>query len=96
MSTAAVKYKNISASTVVCKGLAKYYGYIVTTVTATAALQIRDATAAAGGTVIDTIAIGTAIGTKVIFPHPIQCEAGLVFDLNGGTGGITILYEGNP
>lgn len=96
MSEAAVKYKAVAASTVVAKGLSKYYGYIVTTVTATAALQIRDATAAGGGTIIDTIATATAIGTAKVFPHPIQCDAGLVFDLNGGTGGITLLYEGNP
>lgn len=90
----AIKYVSVSASTVAARGLAKYYGYIVTTVTATAALQIRDATAAAGGTVIDTIATGTAIGTAKLLPHPIICSTGLVFDLNGGTGGVTLLYEG--
>lgn len=90
----AVKYLSTTASAVVARGKAKYYGYIVTTVTAAAALQIRDATAVAGGTVIDTIAIATAIGVKALLPHPIQCETGLVFDLNGGTGGVTLLYEG--
>lgn len=96
MAESAVKYKNTAATLVVAKGLSKYYGYIVTTVTATAALQIRDASAAAAGTVIDTIPTATAIGTAKVFPHPIQCEAGIVFDLNGGTGGVTLLYEGNP
>jgi hypothetical protein len=96
MSESAVKYKSVAASTVVAKGLSKYYGYIVTTVTAVAAIQIRDASAAGAGTVIDTIATATAIGVKSILPHPIQCEAGITFDLNGGTGGVTLLYEGNP
>lgn len=94
MSRASVKYRSLSATAVVAKGLSKYYGYIVTTVTATAAIQIRDATAAAGGTVIDTIPSGTAIGTRGVLPYPIQCDAGLVFDLNGATGGITLLFEG--
>lgn len=84
----------VSATTVVVKGKGRYWGYIVTTVTATAALQIRDATAAGGGTIIDTIATATAIGTQRVLPVPIPVESGLVFDLNGGTGGITLLYEG--
>lgn len=90
------KYVSVAATSVVCKGKARYWGYIVTTVTAVAAIQIRDATAAAGGTVIDTIATATAIGTQRVLPVPIACENGLVFDLNGGTGGITLLYEGAP
>lgn len=90
----AVKYQSMNASTVACRGMSKYYGYIVTTVTATAALQIRDAVAAAGGTVIDTIPTGTAIGSAKLLPHPVMCSTGLTFDLNGGTGGITLLFEG--
>lgn len=88
------KYKSLSATTVVVRGKGRYWGYIVTTVTATAALQIRDATAAASGTVIDTIPTATAIGTQRVLPVPIPVENGLTFDLNGGTGGITLLYEG--
>lgn len=94
MSDAAVKYKAVSASAAVATGFSKYYGFTVTTAIATAAVQIRDATAAAGGTVIDTIAVGTAIGTTKALPHPVQCNSGIVFDLNGGTGAIVLLYEG--
>lgn len=94
MSDIIPQYKSVAATTVVVKGRGRYHGYIVTTVTATAALQIRDATAAGGGTVIDTIPVGTAIGSRGLLPRPIPVESGLVFDLNGGTGGITLLYEG--
>ena len=94
MANQAVKYLSTAATAVAANGLSSYYGYIVTTVTAVAALQIRDAAAAGAGTVIDTIPIGTAIGASKNFPFPIRCSTGLVFDLNGGTGGITLLYEG--
>lgn len=94
MANQGVKYLNSNATVVAARGLAKYYGYIVTTVTATAALQIRDATAGAGGAIIDTIPTATAIGQSKLLPFPIQCTTGLVFDLNGGTGGIVLLYEG--
>lgn len=90
------QYKSVAASTVVVKGKGRYWGYIVTTVTAVAALQIRDATAAGAGTVIDTIPTATAIGSRGVLPVPISVESGIVFDLNGGTGGITLLYEGAP
>lgn len=94
MGNQPVKYLSTTVSAVAANGSANYYGYVVTTVTAVAALQIRDARATGAGVVIDTIPIGTAIGSAHNFPFPILCSTGLVFDLNGGTGGITLLYEG--
>jgi hypothetical protein len=92
----AIKYQPVSSSGVVARGMAKYYGYVVTTATATAAIQIRDAIAAGAGTVVDAIPAGTAIGSVRHFPHPIMCSTGITFDLNGGTGGINLLFEGQP
>lgn len=94
MANQAVKYLNASANAIAARGMATYYGYTVNTVTATAAIQIRDATAAGAGQVIDTIPIGTAAGVTKTFPFPIRCSIGLVADFNGGTGAITLLYEG--
>ena len=94
MANQSVKYLSTSATATAASGRASYYGYVVTVVTAVAALQIRDSLTAGTGTVIDTIPIGTAIGSVRTFPFPISCNLGLTFDLNGGTGGITLLYEG--
>jgi hypothetical protein len=94
MSTASVKKQSVAATTVICRGQCKYYGCIVTVATATAAVQIRDAVAAAAGTVIDSLAAASAIGTVHLLPHPIQCDTGLTFDLNGATGTVVVLFEG--
>lgn len=95
MAEAAIKYKSTNATRVVALGsTTKYYGYIVTVTTATAAIQIRDASAAATGTILDSIPSGSAAGTKVTLAHPIQCNTGLVLDLNGATGTVCVLYEG--
>jgi len=86
----------LSATTVAARGPCRYYGFIVTTVTAVATIQIRDSVAAAAGSVIDVIPAATAVGFTRIFPEPIRFAKGLTFDLNGATGGITLLMEGNP
>ncbi len=89
-----VKYKVVNASTVIARGYCKYYGFIVTTATATAAVQIRDSVAAAAGSVIDTTAAASAVGTTRTLNNPIECTTGLTFDLNGGTGTLVVMYEG--
>ncbi len=92
----AVKYAVVSANTVIARGFAKYYGAIVTTATATAAVQVRDSVAAAAGNVIDTFPAASAVGTRSPLSHPIECTTGLTFDLNGGTGTLVVMYEGSP
>lgn len=86
----------LSATTVAARGPCKYFGFIVTTVTATGVIQIRDSVSAGTGLVIDVIPIATAVGTVRYFNEPIRFSTGLTFDLNGGTGAITLLMEGNP
>lgn len=53
----------ITTDTLVSSGKGIYRGYTITASTATANIEIRDATAAGQGTVIDVIPSGTAAGT---------------------------------
>lgn len=68
-----------------------YYGYTLVTATATNVIEIRDAVAAAGGVVIDTIAASTAIGTTKAYPYGIYCATGLYIDFTG-TGTVIVHY----
>jgi hypothetical protein len=84
----------ITADTLVKTGQATYRGFNITAVTAIGTIDIRDGVAAGGGTVIDTIAIATAVGTRVSYPVGIVCETGIYVDYNGGaTGTVIVLYE---
>lgn len=86
----------VTATTVAAKGPCNYFGFIITTVTAVATIQIRDADAAATGRIIDVIPAATAVGTVRYFSKPIDFNLGLTVDFNGGTGALTLLMEGNP
>lgn len=68
-----------------------YYGYTVTVVTATAAINIRKGTST--GTIIDVIPAATAAGATKSLAHGIQCEGGIYFDINGATGTVVVHYE---
>jgi hypothetical protein len=84
----------ITADTLVKTGQAIYRGFNVAVVTAVGTIDIRDGIAAGGGTIIDTIPIATAVGTRVEKAVGIICETGVYADFNGGaTGTITVLYE---
>lgn len=67
-----------------------YYGFVVTTATATAALLIRNGLS---GTVLGAIPITSAIGYNQFPGMGITADEGLYFDLNGGTGAVTIFYD---
>lgn len=68
----------------------KYGGFVVTTATATAPILIRNG---AGGTIVESIPAASAAGTRYTPSNPIACPAGVYFDLNGGTGTVTVLIE---
>jgi hypothetical protein len=68
-----------------------YYGYTITTVTATAAINIRRGTVS--GQIIDIIPSGTAAGAKVSLAHGLQAEGGIYVDFNGASGGVVVHYE---
>lgn len=69
-----------------------YGGYTVTTVTATAALQIRDGSST--GQVLDSIPAGTAVGTTKSLNVALKATNGVYFFLNGGTGAVVLHMEG--
>lgn len=68
----------------------KYGGFVVTTATATASILIRNG---AGGTIVESIAAASAAGTRYTSNHPIVCPSGVYFDLNGGTGTVTVFID---
>jgi hypothetical protein len=68
-----------------------YYGYTITTVTATAAINIRRGTVS--GQIIDIIPSGTAAGATKSLAHGLQAEGGIYVDFNGASGGVVVHYE---
>lgn len=90
----AVHSSPVTADTLIKTGKTIFRGFNVTTVTAAGTIDIRDATSAGTGTIIQTLAAGTAVGVyeKQV---PIICETGLYVDYNAGpaTGTLVILYE---
>lgn len=83
----------ITGDALVKTGQVVYRGFHVTVVTAGGAIDIRDATSAGTGTVIDTILAATAAGTRVEKTVGIICETGLYVDYNGATGTVVVLYQ---
>lgn len=68
-----------------------YYGYTITTVTATAVINIRRGTVS--GQIIDAIPAATAVGATKSLAHGLQCEGGIYVDFNGASGGVVVHYE---
>ena len=68
-----------------------YYGYTVTVVTATAAINIRKDSAS--GQIIDVIPAATAAGANRSLSYGTHCGEGLFVDFNGATGSVVINYE---
>ena len=71
-----------------------YYGYIVTTATATGAINIYDNTAASG-TVIDVIPATTAAGTQRVLAMGVPVSNGIFAEFAGGaTGTVLFVHDG--
>jgi hypothetical protein len=88
----ACKYTNVTSDTLIKTGKGVVYGIVVTAALSAATIEIRDATAAAGGTVLFTVAASAAIGTIINFGGVgIQFNTGLFADFNG-TGTINVLW----
>lgn len=90
----AVHSPAVTADTLVKTGQCIYRGYHINVVTATGTIDIRDGTSAGGGTVLETIPIATAVGTRREYSVGVACDNGIYVDFNGGaTGTVIVLYE---
>lgn len=69
-----------------------YYGYLVTTALSAAVINVRDATAAGTGTILDIIAASAAAGVQVNLPFGKYCASGCYADF-AGTGTVTFFYQ---
>ena len=84
----------INADALVKSGPCVYRGFTITTATATAAIDVRDATSAGSGTVIDTIPATTAAGTRIEKTVGVTCETGLYVDYGASaTGTVVVMFE---
>lgn len=83
----------ITADALVKTGLTTYRGFTVTVVTAGGTIDIRDATSAGTGVIIDTIPAATPAGTRIEKLVGIVCETGIFVDYNGATGTLVVAYE---
>lgn len=82
---------SLTASGQVGSNNAVYYGYTVTVVTATAAINIRKNSLT--GQIIDVIPAATAAGANRSLSYGTACDGGLFVDFNGATGTLVINYE---
>ena len=90
----AIHSSALTADALVKTGQGVYRGFTITTVTAVGIIEIRDAVAAGAGTVIDTIPVATAAGTRVEKQVGVICETGIYVDFAAGaTGTLNVLYE---
>jgi len=69
----------------------KFAGFVVTTALgAGGAILIRNGPS---GTIVGAIPASSAIGYSFDVPIPILCPLGVYFDLNGGTGTVTVYAD---
>lgn len=68
-----------------------YLGYLVTTALSAAVCNVRDATAAGTGDIVDIIAASATAGTKSLSPFGVYCPTGVYADF-AGTGTVTFFY----
>lgn len=69
-----------------------YYGYLVTTALSAAVINVRDATAAGTGNILDIVAASAAAGVQNRLPVGIYCADGCYADF-AGTGTVTFFYQ---
>jgi hypothetical protein len=69
-----------------------YYGYLVTTALSAAAVNVRDASSAGTGDIVDIIAASAAAGVQNRLATGIYCPTGVYADF-GGTGTVTFFYQ---
>jgi hypothetical protein len=70
-----------------------YYGHFVTTALGAGVLNVRDATTAGTGDIVDVIASAAAQGVKNLLPFGIYCPAGAYADFTAAGGSVTFFYQ---
>ena len=86
------KAVSLSADGQVGNAAAGYYlGYLVTTALNAFVINVRDATAAGAGTIVDIIPISALAGAQVSLPFGKYCPTGVYADF-AGTGTVTFFY----
>lgn len=85
-------HAGITADQLVKSGFTKYWGYIVTVVTATAVINIRNGVTASGE-IVEIIPTAKAVGQYQL-NAPIALDDGLFVDYAASaTGTLTLLFE---
>lgn len=69
-----------------------YYGCIVTSALGAGVINIRDATAAGTGTIVDIVAASAAAGIEKARPFGVYCANGAYADF-ASTGTVTFFYQ---
>lgn len=82
---------SLTASAQVGLENAVYYGYTVTAVTATAAINIRKGSAS--GQIVDVIPAATAAGSTKSYDNGLAMDGGLFVDFQTATGTVVVHYE---
>lgn len=70
-----------------------YYGHIVTSPLGAGVLNVRDATTAGTGDIVDIIAASAAAGVKNNLPVGIYCPTGVYADFTAAGGSVTFFYQ---
>lgn len=92
MSTVNPETSAVTASVALRNTPGVFYGYNVTTVTATGAINFYDA-ASATGKVLASIPASTAVGTAFFPPHGIRFNTGLYVEFAGGATGTVLVHH---
>lgn len=91
MSSALPDSLALTATQAVKTGGGEFYGYNVTVVTATGAINFYDNTSAAGK-VLASIPASTAVGSSFLPPNGLRFKTGLFVDFAGGATGTVLVH----
>lgn len=70
---------------------ARYWGFTIAVTTATAAINVRNGSATAA--ILDVIATGSTAANARVYGTPLDFNAGIWADFNGGTGTVNFIFE---
>jgi hypothetical protein len=91
MATTLPDTLSLAASQAVKSGKGEFYGFNVTTVTATGAINFYDNTSGSGK-VLASIPASSAVGTNLQFVNGVPFKTGLYVDFSGGATGTVLVH----